>query len=108
MCEVISSLFIKTCLKMNLTEQLLRLFLKVPSEGYHSDMSESELSFHEQEPMIIKQEKIYGCCSPSAEYETKTFMDLSTKMGKYILNLLYFVDCLNQLLESKFFVFINN
>ncbi|XP_063400425.1 ETS-related transcription factor Elf-3-like isoform X2 [Mytilus trossulus] len=52
----------------------------VPSEGYHSDMSESELSFHEQEPMIIKQEKIYGCCSPSAEYETKTFMDLSTKM----------------------------
>ena len=51
----------------------------VPSEGYHSDMSESEVSFHEHEHITIKQEKIYTSCSPSSEYECKTFMDLSTK-----------------------------
>ena len=50
--------------------------LQVPSEGYHSDMSESELSFHEQE-------KVYTSCSPVSDYDSsKTFMDLSTKMGK--------------------------
>ena len=57
---------------------------QVPSEGYHSDMSESEVSFHEHEHITIKQEKIYTSCSPSSEYECKTFMDLSTKTGKKI------------------------
>lgn len=52
----------------------------VPSEGYHSDLSESEMSFHEQEHSSIKQERIYDCSSPQSDYDCKTFLDLSTKM----------------------------
>lgn len=50
----------------------------VPSEGYHSDLSESDISFHESEPLTIKQERAFF--SPCAQEEQKTFMDLSTKM----------------------------
>lgn len=57
-------------------------FLQVPSEGYHSDLSESELSFHEPEPTMVKQEKVYFNCNTATEQEQKTFMDISTKMGK--------------------------
>lgn len=56
--------------------------LKVPSEGYHSDLSESELSFHEAEPTMVKQEKVFYNCGSTVEPEQKIFMDISTKMGK--------------------------
>lgn len=52
----------------------------VPSEGYHSDLSESELSFHEAEPTMVKQEKVFYNCGSTVEPEQKIFMDISTKM----------------------------